>query len=120
MLDLSDGLAGDAGHLAAASQVAVVLDPHTGRVLAIQGGFSYARTEFNRGTQALRQPGSAFKPFVYLAALERGLTPETLRLDAPIEMKGWRPENYTREYFGNVTLTRALARLGRRRAPVAA
>ena len=62
----------------------VALNPHTGRVLAIQGGFSYARTEFNRATQALRQPGSAFKPFVYLAALENGFTPSSILLDAPI------------------------------------
>ena len=58
---------------------------------------------------AKRQPGSAFKPFVYLTALEAGLTPETIRQDAPLDVKGWKPENYTREYFGAVTLTQALA-----------
>src|SRR5215470_1435120 len=61
------------------------------------------------GVAAKRQPGSAFKPFVYLTALERGLTPDSVRDDRPISVKGWRPENYTREYFGAVTLTRALA-----------
>ena len=58
---------------------------------------------------AKRQPGSAFKPFVYLTAIEAGLTPETIRTDAPIDVKGWKPENYTHEYFGSVTLTQALA-----------
>lgn len=82
------------------------LDPHTGRVLALSGGFSYRRSEFNRATQARRQPGSAFKPFVYLAALDRGVTPSTLVLDAPLVIDQgpglgkWRPSNYSRKFFG--------------------
>ena len=73
------------------------------------GGRNYADSQFNRAVAAKRQPGSAFKPFVYLAALEKGLTPDTVRDDAPITVKGWSPENYSREYFGPVTLTKALA-----------
>ncbi len=73
------------------------------------GGRNYAESQFNRAVAAKRQPGSAFKPFVYLTAIERGLTPETIREDAPIRLKGWSPENYTHEYFGPVSLTRALA-----------
>ena len=91
------------------SQGAVVaLDP-TGAVRALVGGRNYADSQFNRAVAAKRQPGSAFKPFVYLAALERGLTPDTVREDGPLNVKGWRPENYSREYFGPVTLTNALA-----------
>src|SRR3989454_1209303 len=77
----------------------VAMDPWTGRVLALVGGFSYDQSQFNRATQALRQPGSAFKPFVYAAALDNGYTPSTVVLDAPIEidqgpgMAAWRPEN---------------------------
>ncbi len=73
------------------------------------GGKSYAESQFNRAVAAKRQPGSSFKPFVYLTALERGLTPDTIREDKPISVKGWKPENYTREYYGPVTLTQALA-----------
>ena len=73
------------------------------------GGRDYADSQFNRAVAAKRQPGSSFKPFVYLAALEKGLTPDTVREDAPISVKGWRPENYSREYFGPVTLTKALS-----------
>ncbi len=88
----------------------VAVDPHTGRVLAMAGGYAFGRSEFNRATQALRQPGSAFKPFVYLAGLEHGFTPNTLILDAPIVidqgpgMPRWRPENYTRKFYGPTTL----------------
>jgi penicillin-binding protein 1A len=64
----------------------VAMDPHTGRVLAMVGGFSFAQSEFNRATQAQRQPGSAFKPFVYAAALDNGYTPASVVLDAPIEI----------------------------------
>jgi penicillin-binding protein 1A len=90
-------------------QGAMVAMSPDGAVRAMVGGRSYAESQFNRAVAAKRQPGSAFKPFVYLAALERGLTPDTLRDDRPIDLKGWRPENYSREYFGPVTLTRALA-----------
>ena len=80
-----------------------------GAIHALVGGRNYAESQFNRAVAARRQPGSAFKPFVYLTAMERGLTPDTVRDDAPINVKGWRPENYSREYFGPVTLTHALA-----------
>ena len=73
-----------------------------GAVRALVGGRNYAESQFNRAVAAKRQPGSAFKPFVYLTALERGLTPDTVREDKPIAVKGWRPENYSREYFGPV------------------
>jgi penicillin-binding protein 1A len=80
-----------------------------GAVRALVGGRSYVENQFNRAVAAKRQPGSAFKPFVYLTALEHGLTPDTIRDDRPIEVKKWRPENYGHEYFGPVTLTQALA-----------
>ena len=88
----------------------VALDPFTGRVLAMQGGFSYADSEFNRAWQARRQPGSAFKPFVYAVALERGYTPASIILDAPVAidpgagLETWKPENYTRKFYGPSTL----------------
>lgn len=88
----------------------VALDPHTGRVLAMSGGFSYERSQFNRATQALRQPGSAFKPFVYLAALENGYTPSSLVMDAPIVLEQgpglprWKPANYHDDFLGATTL----------------
>jgi penicillin-binding protein 1A len=91
------------------TQGAFVAMTPQGAVRALVGGRNYAESQFNRAVAAKRQPGSAFKPFVYLTALERGLTPDTVREDKPIEVKGWRPENYSREYFGPVTLTRALA-----------
>src|SRR6266700_3123456 len=87
----------------------VVMTPQ-GAVRALVGGKNYAESQFNRAVAARRQPGSAFKPFVYLTALERGLTPETIREDRPIEVKGWKPENYTHEYLGPVTLQAALAK----------
>ena len=86
----------------------VALDPDGG-VKALVGGRNYADSQFNRAVAAKRQPGSAFKPFVYLSALEKGLRPDTVREDAPISVKGWNPENYSREYFGPVTLTKALS-----------
>lgn len=88
----------------------VALDPHTGRVLALVGGFAYERSQFNRATQAARQPGSAFKPFVYAAALEHGFTPASLVLDAPfvIDQGGgqgkWKPSNYSNRFYGPSTL----------------
>ncbi len=88
----------------------IVMDPYTGRVLALSGGFSFKNSEFNRATQALRQPGSAFKPFVYALALENGYTPATLILDAPIvfdqgeDLKLWKPENYGKKFYGPSTL----------------
>jgi penicillin-binding protein 1A len=88
--------------------VVVVMSPD-GAVRALVGGRNYTESQFNRAVAARRQPGSAFKPFVYLTALERGMTPESGVLDAPINIKGWKPENYTREYFGEVTLQKALA-----------
>ncbi len=91
------------------SQGAVVTMTPDGTVRALVGGKDYTESQFNRAVSAKRQPGSAFKPFVYLTAIERGLTLETLREDKPLQVKGWKPENYTREYFGNVTLTQALA-----------
>jgi penicillin-binding protein 1A len=86
----------------------VAMNP-SGKVLALVGGRNYADSQFNRATTARRQPGSAFKPFIYLAALERGAGPHDLRNDAPINVRGWRPENSSREFQGPVTLTRALA-----------
>ncbi len=91
------------------SQGALVAMTPDGAVRAMVGGRNYADSQFNRAVTAKRQPGSAFKPFVYLTALEQGLTPDTVRQDAPLDLKGWKPENYTREYFGPVTLTQALA-----------
>ena len=88
----------------------VALDPHTGRVLAMVGGYSYERSQFNRATQAMRQPGSAFKPFVYLSALDAGYTPSTLILDAPFVIDQgpgqpkWRPANYTQKFYGPSTM----------------
>ena len=88
----------------------VALDPHTGRVLAMVGGYSFAASEFNRVTQAMRQPGSAFKPIVYLAALDYGFTPSTLILDAPFVidqgpgLPKWRPANYTKRFYGPSTM----------------
>jgi penicillin-binding protein 1A len=92
------------------AQGAVIAMTPGGAVRAMVGGRNYAESQFNRAVAAKRQPGSAFKPFVYLTALERGLTPESVREDKPIALKGWRPENYSREYHGPVTLKRGLAR----------
>jgi penicillin-binding protein 1A len=84
----------------------VALDPHTGRVLAMAGGWSFELSQFNRVTQAMRQPGSSFKPFVYLAGLDNGFTPSSLILDGPITFDQgpglgvWKPANYTRNFFG--------------------
>jgi len=91
------------------SQGALVAMTPNGAIRAMIGGRNYADSQYNRAVTAKRQPGSAFKPFVYLTALEQGLTPDTVRQDAPLNVKGWAPENYTHEYFGAVTLTQALA-----------
>ncbi len=91
------------------SQGALVAMTPDGAVRAMVGGRNYAESQYNRAVTAKRQPGSAFKPFVYLTAIETGLTPETIRQDAPLDVKGWKPENYSHEYFGAVTLTQALA-----------
>ena len=93
----------------AAEGALVALDPHTGRVLAMQGGFAFERNQFNRVVQAYRQPGSSFKPFVYTAALDSGYTPSSLILDAPIVMENvdgskWKPENYSKQFYGPTTL----------------
>ena len=95
----------------------VAMDPWTGRVLAMVGGFSFDQSQFNRATQAYRQPGSSFKPLVYSAAMDNGYTPSTVVIDAPIEIDQgqgagvWRPENYsTGKYYGPTTLRNALKR----------
>ena len=88
----------------------IAMDPHTGRVLAMVGGYDHAKSQFNRAVQARRQPGSAFKPFVYLAALDQGFTPSTLILDAPFVidqgpgLPKWRPANYTKKFYGPSTM----------------
>ena len=92
----------------------VALDPFTGEVKALVGGFSYSTSEFNRVTQAKRQPGSAFKPFVYAAAIENGLSPNSIILDAPfiaeqgIGLKDWKPENYGKKFYGPSTLRKGI------------
>ena len=97
------------GAKAGVGQGAIVSMTPDGAVRALVGGRDYADSQFNRAVAAKRQPGSAFKPFVYLTALEHGLTPDTVRLDGPVKVKGWTPENYSHEYFGPVTLTKALS-----------
>ncbi len=92
----------------------VVMDPFTGRVLALSGGFSFRKSEFNRATQANRQPGSAFKPFIYALALENNFTPTSIVLDAPLvlnqgdDLKMWKPENYGKKFYGPSTLRTGL------------
>ena len=92
----------------------VVMDPFTGRVYALSGGFSFKKSEFNRASQALRQPGSAFKPFIYALALENNFSPNTLILDAPLvleqgsDLKMWKPENYGKKFYGPSTFRMGL------------
>ncbi len=92
----------------------VALDPYTGKVKALVGGFSYKSSEFNRATQAKRQPGSAFKPFVYAAALEQNYSPNSIVLDAPfiaeqgVGLKNWKPENYGKKFYGPSTLRKGI------------
>jgi penicillin-binding protein 1A len=98
----------------AANGALIAMDPHTGRVLALVGGFSYDASEFDRATQAFRQTGSAFKPFVYAAALDHGYTPSSILLDAPFVMEQgpnqglWSPENYSEDFVGPSTLRRGI------------
>jgi len=114
-------VADDAGHaqlaqIPEAQSALVALDPNDGSIVALVGGFDYFTNKYNRVTQAHRLPGSGFKPFLYSAALENGLTPATVLLDAPIVLEGtsnedtWRPENSTREFGGPTRLREALVR----------
>lgn len=91
------------------SQGALVSIDKSGAIRAMVGGVDYAQSQFNRATDAKRQPGSTFKPFVYLAALEAGRTPNTIRNDAPVRIGNWTPRNYGGKYMGEVTLTTALS-----------
>ncbi|MEO3386840.1 transglycosylase domain-containing protein [Mesorhizobium sp. CAU 1741] len=92
------------------SQGALVSIDSTGAVRAMVGGYDYATSQFDRVSEARRQPGSAFKPFVYMAAMEAGLTPDTTRNDAPVKYGKWAPRNYNDKYYGQVSLTDALAK----------
>ena len=92
------------------SQGAMVSIDGTGAVRALIGGYDYANSQFDRASEAKRQPGSSFKPFVYLSALEQGMTPASVRNDAPIRIGNWTPGNFNGKYFGRVTLAEALAR----------
>ncbi len=105
---LTEELARKGGKYGVSQGAMVAMDPD-GAIRVLIGGRDYAASQYDRAVSAKRQPGSAFKPFVYLAGLEKGLTPETVREDAPINVRGWRPENYSREYFGPVSLTKALS-----------
>ncbi|MDP1702536.1 MAG: penicillin-binding protein 1A [Aestuariivirga sp.] len=91
------------------TQGAMVVMDTFGAVKAMVGGKSYKRSQYNRATKAMRQPGSTFKPFVYLAAMERGYTPESVAVDQPIRIGSWQPENYNNKYLGRVTLRTAMA-----------
>jgi len=93
-----------------AGQAAAVILDTDGAVKALVGGRNYQESQFNRAVSAQRQPGSTFKPFVFLAGLESGLTPESLVHDGPLEVEGWEPKNYNARYYGDVTLRKALAR----------
>jgi penicillin-binding protein 1A len=91
----------------------IAMDPHTGRVLSLVGGFSYGNSQFNRAVQAMRQPGSAFKPIAYAAALDNGYTPSSVVLDAAVEYtlpsgEVWKPKNYQNKFFGPSTLRRGI------------
>lgn len=105
---LGDAIAKRGGKLGVSQGVVVALAPD-GAVRALVGGKSYSESQFNRAVAAKRQPGSAFKPFVFLTALENGLDPDSVRVDAPLKIKGWTPENYTRRYGGPMSLTYALS-----------
>ena len=92
----------------------MVLNPFTGEVKALVGGFNFKTSEFNRVTQAKRQPGSAFKPIVYAAALEKGFAPNSIVLDAPfvesqgVGLKNWKPENYGKKFYGPSTFRKGI------------
>ncbi|MBA3447896.1 MAG: penicillin-binding protein [Pseudaminobacter sp.] len=92
------------------SQGALVSIDNSGAVRAMVGGYDYANSQFDRASEARRQPGSAFKPFVFLAALEQGRTPDSVRTDAPIKIGKWTPDNYKGKFHGKVTLSTALAK----------
>lgn len=92
------------------SQGALVSIDDSGAVRAMVGGYDYSTSQFDRASEARRQPGSAFKPFVYMAALEAGRTPDSIRNDAPIKIGKWTPDNYGGKYYGKVTLATALAK----------
>ena len=105
---LGEELARKGGKFGVSQGALVAMDPDGG-IRVLIGGRDYAASQFDRAVAAKRQPGSAFKPFVYLTGVEKGLTPETVRDDAPINVRGWKPENYSHEYLGPVTLTKALS-----------
>lgn len=107
-LALTDELTSKGAKFGVTQGAVISLSPD-GAIRAMIGGRDYQASQFNRVTDAKRQPGSAFKPFVYLTALEKGLSPDTVREDAPINVKGWQPENYARDYKGPVTLSEALS-----------
>jgi penicillin-binding protein 1A len=92
----------------------VALEPHTGYLRALVGGYDFSRSQFNRATQAIRQPGSAFKPIIYATALQKGISPARVLVDAPIvheqaDGKIWKPSNYDGSFWGPITLAEALA-----------
>jgi penicillin-binding protein 1A len=107
--ELAALLAGDGGKRRVSQAAVVMLDP-SGAVRAMVGGRNYDASQFNRATQALRQPGSAFKAFVFLTGLEQGLAPDDKIADAPVTIDGWSPKNYNDRYYGQVTLREAFAR----------
>ena len=86
----------------------MAIDPKTGSIRAMVGGYDFNRSEYNRSTSAKRQPGSAFKPIIYTAALQAGMTPATILIDSPVVFQDWRPENYEKKFYGTVTLRDAL------------
>ncbi len=93
-----------------AGQAGLLLMTPGGAIRAMVGGRNYAQSQFNRASQALRQPGSAFKPVIYLAGIEAGMTPETKMVDGPVDIGGWRPKNYNGRFQGEMTLRQALSR----------
>ncbi len=105
-----EGTLREFGPASKVSQGALVMIEHGGAVRALVGGRDYGESQFNRATRALRQPGSSFKVYTYAAAMEKGMTPETVVVDGPVTWRGWSPQNYGRSYSGRVTLMAALAR----------